>query len=47
MADRFEKVAKNCVCGHMHVGALVMILEIFEFSYCILLGHDVFDLVFD
>jgi hypothetical protein len=47
MADRIEEVAKNRVCVCMHVGALAMILEIFKFSYRVLLGHDVFDLQFD
>ena len=47
MADRIEEVAKNRVCVCMHVGALAMILEIFEFPYRVLLGHDVFDLQFE
>jgi hypothetical protein len=47
MADRIEEVAKNRVCVDMHVGALAMILEIFEFPYRVLLGHDVFDLQFE
>ena len=47
MADRIEEVAKNRVCVCMHVGALVMILEIFKFPYRVLLGHDVFDPEFE
>ena len=47
MADRIEEVAKNCVCVYMHVGVLAVILEIFEFPYRVLLGHDVIDLQFE
>jgi hypothetical protein len=44
MTDRIEKVAKNGVRAYMHVGSLVLTLEIFKFPDRVLLGHDVFDL---
>ncbi len=44
MAGRIEEVAKNGVCAYVHVGSLILILEIFKFPDRVLLGHDVFDL---
>ena len=38
---------KELVCVYMHVGVLAVILEIFEFPYRVLLGHDVIDLQFE
>ena len=47
IACRIEEVAKNGVCAYMHVGSLVMILEIFKFPNRVLFRHDVFDLQFE